>query len=152
MFSFLPKYRTNLVWCLLCKKSCTPKRISEIAIVATSHANKCSNCIAQHSQSLKNISLIQETLYSLSYDEPENLYEKETIVYNYAVAVSEKAREISKKMFRQLQLYFGDDKIVRLTMRIALVGMLNKVNLALVIELATTYRREKYFSILPGTI
>ncbi len=117
------------------KTSSLPKRLVEIAIVATSYSNKCSYCIIHHTFVLKGLGLNKSSIASLTSNNPKDLNELELLVYNYAVAVTTKAWGIKDKMFAQLQTHFNDGQIVELTMRIALTGLFNKINQALQIEL-----------------
>jgi len=112
-----------------------PRRLIEVAVVAASHANRCAYCVAHHSTILVELGLEADSVSALAGADAPGLSEKERLVRDYAVCVTERAWGIRDAMFEQLRQHFSNTQIVELTMRIALTGMFNKVNQALGIEM-----------------
>ena len=112
-----------------------PARLVEIAVVATSYANRCPYCIAHHATILADLGLDSDVISRLGQKEVPGLTEIELLVRDYAIAVSERAWGIRDEMFERLQQHFSDGQIVELTMRIALTGLFNRVNQALDIDM-----------------
>lgn len=127
------------------------RRLIEIAIVATSHANRCAYCVAHHSPILVELGLGAETVAALDGEDSPELSEEERLVRDYALCVTERAWGIRDAMFDQLRRHFSNAQIVELTMRIALTGMFNKLNQALAIEMEEDLMAEFVASGLPAS-
>ena len=117
------------------QNSTLPKRLIEIAVIASSFQNRCKYCVVHHSSILADLGLDSDLISNINNLETKGLNEVEIIVRDYAIAVSEKAWGIKDEMFERLKKFFNDSEIVELTMRIALTGLFNKVNQALGIEM-----------------
>ena len=115
--------------------STIPKRLIEIAVIASSFQNRCKYCVVHHSSILADLGLDSDLISNINNLETKGLNEVEILVRDYAIAVSEKAWGIKDEMFERLKNFFNDSEIVELTMRIALTGLFNKVNQALGIEM-----------------
>lgn len=112
-----------------------PQRLVEIAVVATSYANRCTYCVAHHSTILADLGLDPDAISNLGEADVTGLTEVELLVRDYAIAVTERSWGIRDEMFERLSTHFTESEIVELTMRIALTGLFNTVNQALGIEM-----------------
>lgn len=112
-----------------------PQRLVEIAVVATSYANRCTYCVAHHSTILADLGLDPDAISNLGAADVPGLTEIELLVRDYAIAVTERSWGIRDEMFERLSAHFSESEIVELTMRIALTGLFNTVNQALDIEM-----------------
>ena len=117
------------------QNSTIPKRLIEIAVIASSFQNRCKYCVVHHSSILADLGLDSDLISNINNLETKGLNEVEILVRDYAIAVSEKAWGIKDEIFERLKKFFNDSEIVELTMRIALTGLFNKVNQALGIEM-----------------
>ena len=117
------------------QNSTIPKRLIEIAVIASSFQNRCKYCVVHHSSILADLGLDSDLISNVNNLETKGLNEVEILVRDYAIAVSEKAWGIKDEIFERLKKFFNDSEIVELTMRIALTGLFNKVNQALGIEM-----------------
>ena len=111
-----------------------PQRLVEIAVVATSEANRCKYCVAHHAPVLKGLGLPAETVARILEPEVPGLDERERLVRDYAVLVTERPWGIRDNVFERLRKHFSERQIVELTARIALCGVFNRMNDALQIE------------------
>ncbi|HEX2649932.1 MAG TPA: carboxymuconolactone decarboxylase family protein [Burkholderiales bacterium] len=111
-----------------------PQRLVEIAVVATSEANRCKYCVAHHAPVLKGLGLPAETVARILEPEVPGLDERERLVRDYAVLVTEQPGRIRDGVFERLRGHFSERQIVELTARIALCGVFNRLNDALQIE------------------
>jgi len=111
-----------------------PQRLVEIAVVATSEANRCKYCVAHHAPVLKGLGLPAETVARILEPEVPGLDEKERLVRDYAVLVTEQPGRIRDHVFERLRRHFSERQIVELTARIAVCGVFNRMNDALQIE------------------
>jgi len=111
-----------------------PQRLVEIAVVATSEANRCKYCVAHHAPVLKGLGLPAETVARILEPEVPGLDERERLVRDYAVLVTEQPGRIRDSVFERLRAHFSERQIVELTARIALCGVFNRMNDALQIE------------------
>jgi len=111
-----------------------PQRLVEIAVVATSEANRCKYCVAHHAPVLKGLGLPAETVARILEPEVPGLDEKERLVRDYAVLVTERPWGIRDNVFERLRQHFSERQIVELTARIAVCGVFNRMNDALQIE------------------
>ena len=111
-----------------------PQRLVEIAVVATSEANRCKYCVAHHAPVLKALGLPAETVARILEPEVPGLDEKERLVRDYAVLVTERPWGIRDNVFSRLRVHFSERQIVELTARIALCGVFNRMNDALQID------------------
>ena len=111
-----------------------PQRIVEIAVVATSEANRCKYCVAHHAPVLKSLGLPADTVARILEPEVPGLDDRERLVRDYAVLVTERPWGIRDGIFARLRLHFTERQIVELTARIALCGVFNRMNDALQID------------------
>ena len=111
-----------------------PQRLVEIAVVATSEANRCKYCVAHHGPVLKDLGLPAETVGRILDPDVPGLDERERLVRDYAVLVTEQPGRIRDNVFERLRKHFSERQIVELTARIAVCGVFNRMNDALQIE------------------
>jgi uncharacterized peroxidase-related enzyme len=111
-----------------------PQRLVEIAVVATSEANRCKYCVAHHAPVLKGLGLPADTVARILEPEVPGLDERERLVRDYAVLVTERPWGIRDHVFERLRQHFSERQIVELTARIAVCGVFNRMNDALQIE------------------
>ena len=119
-----------------------PQRLVEIATVAVSRVNECPYCVAHHSARLVDHGLDVETVENILEPEVPGLDEVELLVRDYARLVTERPWGIRDKVFEDLRRHFSESQIVALTIRIALTGLFNKVNMALEIEMEDGFTEE----------
>lgn len=111
-----------------------PQRLVEIAVVATSAANRCRYCVGHHAPVLEAQGLARETVERILEPEVPGLDEVERLVRDYALLVNARAWGIPDKVFEALRRHFSERQIVELTARIGLCGLFNRFNDALQIE------------------
>jgi uncharacterized peroxidase-related enzyme len=111
-----------------------PQRLVEIAVVATSAANRCKYCVGHHAPALKALGLAPETVDRILERDVPGLDPLERLVRDYALLVNERPWGIPDKVFDELRGHFNDRQIVELTARIGLCGLFNRFNDALQIE------------------
>jgi uncharacterized peroxidase-related enzyme len=111
-----------------------PQRLVEIAVVATSEVNRCKYCVAHHAPVLKGLGLPADTVARILEPEVPGLDERERLVRDYAVLVTERPWGIRDHVFERLRRHFSERQIVELTARIAVCGVFNRMNDALQIE------------------
>jgi uncharacterized peroxidase-related enzyme len=111
-----------------------PARLVEIAVVATSEANRCKYCVAHHAPALRGLGLPAETVARILEPDVPGLDERERLVRDYAVLVTERPWGIRDGVFERLRRHFSERQIVELTARIAVCGAFNRINDALQIE------------------
>jgi len=111
-----------------------PRRLVEIAVVATSEVNRCKYCVAHHAPVLKDLGLPAETVARILAPDVPGLDERERLVRDYAVLVTERPWGIRDDVFERLRRHFSERQIVELTARIAVCGAFNRMNDALQIE------------------
>jgi len=111
------------------------RRLIEIAVVATSHANRCAYCVAHHSPILVELGLGAETVAALDGEDSPELSEEERLVRDYAVQVTTDSKRVSDTMFAALRECFDEAQIVELTTRIAMCGFYNRFNEALRLDI-----------------
>ena len=111
-----------------------PQRLVEIAVVATSAANRCRYCVGHHAPVLKGQGLASETVDRILEPEVPGLDPVERLVRDYALAVNARPWGIQDQVFAGLRQHFSERQIVELTARIALCGLFNRFNDALQIE------------------
>jgi uncharacterized peroxidase-related enzyme len=111
-----------------------PQRLVEIAVVATSAANRCKYCVGHHAPVLKAQGLPAETVDRILERDVPGLDSRERLVRDYAVLVNERPWGIPDKVFDELRRHFNERQIVELTARIGLCGLFNRFNDALQIE------------------
>src|SRR5689334_22790260 len=68
-----------------------PRRLVEIAVVATSEVNRCKYCVAHHAPVLRDLGLPAETVAKILEPDVPGLDERERVVRDYAVLVTERA-------------------------------------------------------------
>jgi uncharacterized peroxidase-related enzyme len=111
-----------------------PRRLVEVAVVATSAANRCKYCVGHHAPVLKAMGLAAATVDRILDPDVPGLDERERLVRDYAVLVTERPWGIRDRVFGELRAHFSERQIVELTARIALCGLFNRLNDALQIE------------------
>jgi uncharacterized peroxidase-related enzyme len=111
-----------------------PPRLVEIAVVATSEVNRCKYCVAHHAPVLKGLGLAADTVARILEPDVPGLDERERLVRDYAVLVTERPWGIRDNVFERLRQHFSERQIVELTARIAVCGVFNRMNDALQIE------------------
>jgi len=111
-----------------------PPRLVEIAVLATSEVNRCKYCVAHHAPALEALGLPAETVARILEADVPGLDERERLVRDYAVLVTEQPGRIRDSVFERLRAHFSERQIVELTARIALCGVFNRMNDALQIE------------------
>lgn len=111
-----------------------PQRLVEIAVVATSAANRCKYCVGHHAPLLKGQGLASETVDRILDPDVPGLDAVERLVRDYALLVNERAWGIPDRVFEALRRHFSERQIVELTARIGLCGLFNRFNDALQIE------------------
>jgi uncharacterized peroxidase-related enzyme len=111
-----------------------PQRLVEIAVVATSAANRCKYCVGHHAPVLEAQGLAPETLDRILEPDVPGLDAVERLVRDYALLVNGRAWGIQDKVFVELRRHFSERQIVELTARIGLCGLFNRFNDALQIE------------------
>ena len=112
-----------------------PKRYLEIALVAVSKVNECAYCVAHHAPRLVEQGLDPASVAAILEPEVPGFDETDTLVRDYAVAVTEDARRLPPAMVEQLNSHFSEEQIVELTLRTALCGFFNRFNEALGIDI-----------------
>ena len=90
---------------------------------------------AHHSAIAVDEGVDPEAINHILNPDPIGLTEAEKLVRDYAVLVTKRAWGIRDRVFRELRKHFSEAQIVELTMRIALTGMLNRINQALQIDM-----------------
>jgi uncharacterized peroxidase-related enzyme len=111
-----------------------PPRLIEIAVVATSAANRCKYCVGHHAPVLKAQGLAPGTVERILERDVPGLDAVERLVRDYALLVNERPWGIQDKVFEELRRHFNERQIVELTARIGLCGLFNRLNDALQIE------------------
>lgn len=118
----------------LAREAVLPKRDLEIALVTVSKLNECAYCVAHHAPRLVDQGISAEAADRILDETPPGFSERDTVVRDYARAVTEKPQYIRDRMFADLREHFTEEQIVELTLRTALCGFFNKFNDALQIE------------------
>ena len=115
----------------LAEEALLPKRYLEIAMVVVSKLNACTYCVAHHSPRLVDQGLAPETVANILETDCSGLDERDKLVRDYAVEVTDNPGRIRDAMFERLSAHFTEAEIVELTLRIALCGFFNRFNDAL---------------------
>ena len=110
------------------------KRYLEIALVAVSKVNECTYCVAHHGPRLVEQGLDPASVAAILDSEVPGFDEVDTLVRDYAVAVTVDARRMPGSMVERLKSHFTEEQIVELTLRATLCGFFNRFNEALGIE------------------
>jgi uncharacterized peroxidase-related enzyme len=111
-----------------------PQRLAEIAVVATSAANRCKYCVGHHAPVLEAQGLAPDTVARILEPDVPGLDPVERLVRDYALLVSQRPWGIQDQVFGELRRHFNERQIVELTARIGLCGLFNRLNDALQIE------------------
>lgn len=111
------------------------KRHLEIALVAVSRLNACEYCIVHHTPRAVEHGLSAAACEAILETEVPGFDALDTLVRDYAVAVTNDFQTIREATFDALRAHFSDTQIVELTLRIALCGFFNRMNDALQIGL-----------------
>ncbi|WP_269495445.1 carboxymuconolactone decarboxylase family protein [Castellaniella sp. S9] len=107
-------------------------RHAELAIIVTSHLNRCQYCVVGHTPRLQ--------VQGLDIEDPQQLIDGTTsapltdtdrLVVEYAAAVTQSAQRLPDSLFDRLREVFTESQIVELTLRITLCGFFNRFNQAL---------------------
>jgi len=112
-----------------------PKRYPYIALVAVSRANECTYCVAHHAPRLVEQGLDPASVAAILAPDVPGFDEIDTLVRDYAVAVTEDARRMPAAMVERLKAHFTEEQVVELTLRTTLCGFFNRFNEALGIEM-----------------
>jgi AhpD family alkylhydroperoxidase len=112
-----------------------PKRYIEIAVVTVSQVNACRHCVGRHSVRLNTLGLGHETIAQILQPDCPGLDEKDRLVRDYAMQVSENSASLRDGLFEELTRYFSEAEIVELTLRIGLAGFFNRFNNAMQVDL-----------------
>ena len=118
----------------LAEEAVLPKRYLEIALVAVSKVNECAYCVAHHAPRLVEQGLDPASVAAILDPRPPGFDEVDTLVRDYAVAVTEDPRRMPAAMVERLKSRFTEEQVVELTLRITLCGFFNRFNEALGIE------------------
>lgn len=108
-----------------------PQRLVEIAVVATSAANRCKYCVGHHAPVLKAQGLAPDTVDRILEPDVPGLDPVERLVRDYALLVNQRPWGIQDRVFDELRRHFNERQIVELTARIGLCGLFNRLNDAL---------------------
>ena len=119
----------------LADEAVLPKRYLEIALVAVSRANECTYCVAHHAPRLVGQGLNPASVAAILEPEVPGFDEVDTLVRDFAVAVTEDARRMPAAMVERLKTHFSEEQVVELTLRATLCGFFNRFNEALGIEM-----------------
>ena len=119
----------------LADEAVLPKRYLEIALVTVSRANECAYCVAHHAPRLVEQGLDPASVAAILEPEVPGFDEVDTLVRDYAAAVTEDARRMPAAMVEQLKSHLSEEQIVELTLRATLCGFFNRFNEALGIEI-----------------
>jgi uncharacterized peroxidase-related enzyme len=111
-----------------------PQRLVEIAVLATSAANRCKYCVGHHAPALKGMGLPAATVDRILEPDVAGLDDVERLVRDYAVLVTERPWGIRDAIFEELRRHFTERQIVALTARIGLCGLFNRLNDSLQID------------------
>ena len=119
----------------LAEEAVLPKRYLEIALVAVSKVSECTYCVAHHVPRLVEQGLHPASVDAILDPEVPGFDEVDTLVRDYAVAVTEDARRMPATMVERLKSHFTEEQVVELTLRATLCGSFNRFNEALGIEI-----------------
>lgn len=119
----------------LAEEAVLPKRYLEIALVAVSKVNECTYCVAHHAPRLVEQGLDPASVAAILDPRPPGFDEVDTLVRDYAVAVTEDPRRMPAAMSERIKSRFSEEQVVELTLRITLCGFFNRFNEALGIEM-----------------
>lgn len=119
----------------LADEAVLPKRYLEIALVTVSRANECAYCVAHHAPRLVEQGLDPASVAAILEPEVPGFDKVDTLVRDYAAAVTEDARRLPAAMVEQLKAHLSEEQIVELTLRATLCGFFNRFNDALGIEI-----------------
>ena len=119
----------------LADEAVLPKRYLEIALVTVSRANECTYCVAHHAPRLVGQGLDPASVAAILEPEVPGFDAVDTLVRDYAAAVTEDARRMPAAMVERLKSHFSEEQIVELTLRATLCGFFNRFNEALGIEI-----------------
>ena len=119
----------------LADEAVLPKRYLEIALVVVSKVNECTYCVAHHAPRLVEQGLDPASVAAILAPEVPGFDEVDSLVRDYAVAITEDARRMPAAMVERLKAHFTEEQIVELTLRTTLCGFFNRFNEALGIEM-----------------
>ncbi|MCY4450337.1 MAG: carboxymuconolactone decarboxylase family protein [Immundisolibacterales bacterium] len=119
----------------LADEAILPKRYLEIALVAVSKVNECTYCVAHHGPRLVEQGLDPASVAAILEPEVPGFDDVDTLVRDYAVAVTDDPRRMPGSMVERLSAHFTEEQIVELTLRATLCGFFNRFNEALGIEI-----------------
>ena len=112
-----------------------PRRLRELIVVTVSKANACDHCVGRHSVRLNKTGLPHATIDALLEPDCPGLSVQETLVRDYALAVTRDSRRLRDATFDRLRAHFDDTQIVEITLLITLAGFFNAFNNAMQVEL-----------------
>ena len=119
----------------LADEAVLPKRYLEIALVAVSKVNECTYCVAHHAPRLVEQGLDPASVAAILEAEVPGFDPLDTLVRDFAVAVTEDPRRMPATMVARLKEHFTEEQVVELTLRTTLCGFFNRFNEALGIEM-----------------
>ncbi|WFU77819.1 carboxymuconolactone decarboxylase family protein [Bradyrhizobium sp. CIAT3101] len=111
------------------------KRHLELALVTVSLLNKCDYCVSHHAPKLAVQGVSEEGAARLiDYKDHPELDERDKLVVEYAIAVTNNWNRTRDEIFGRLRMHFSEAQIVELTWRITLCGAFNRFNDILQLE------------------
>lgn len=121
----------------LAEEAVLPRRYLELAIVTVSLLNQCTYCVEHHAAKLQVEGLSEAGVHQLlDYAQHPELDEKDKLVVEYAIAVTQNWSRTRDEIFTRLHAHFSEAQIVELTWRTALCGAFNRFNDILQVESA----------------
>ena len=113
-----------------------PKRTLELCLVTVSLLNQCTYCVSHHAPKL-GLAGISEAgaLRLLDYEAHPELDDKDKLVVEYAIAVTNSWNRTRDEIFGRLRAHFSEAQIVEMTWRTALCGAFNRFNDILQLEI-----------------
>jgi uncharacterized peroxidase-related enzyme len=117
------------------KEGVLAKRYLELCLVTVSLLNKCDYCVAHHAPKLA-VTGISEAGAGrlLEYASHPELDEKDRLVVEYAISVTNNWNRTRDEIFQRLRRHFSEAEIVEMTWRTALCGAFNRFNDVLQLE------------------
>ena len=109
-----------------------PTRLKHLAELKAATLTNCEYCIDLGSQISRRAGLSDEVLLALPFYRTSPLFtELETLVLDYAVAVTRTPVDVSDELFARLREHFDPAQLVELTHAIALENLYGRINHAL---------------------
>lgn len=112
-----------------------PARYLELAVVTVSLLNECTYCVSHHTPKLSLAGVSEAGARDLlNFKDHPELDEKDKLVVEYAIAVTNNWNRTRDEIFARLRTHFTEAQIVELTWRTALCGAFNRFNDILQLE------------------